>query len=349
MSIHKRRTRLILAIVAALLVSMAGKLPGIPGILGEVKAEPAKTEPVEDIYKNRMELLQRISQLTAIPWYELAAVDQYDRTLRKKSDTPAPAPLVGLRYTDPEWAGLVNPDAGDTNPLSILVFDGKGRDGNGNGTANRSEDEDLLRTFMEETLKHGEGIEGWHKELAKRYENPRALERIAQFSAIYLKFGRLDLNRYAFPLPISSSYSYRSTWGDRRGWGGRRIHEGTDLFAGYGVPVRSTCYGIIEQKGWNPFGGWRIGIRDLNNRYHYYAHLSGYAKGLQQGDIVEPGQTLGWVGSSGYGKPGTSGKFPPHLHFGLYKDNGHKDWAYDPYPSLKRWEREDRKRLNHKD
>ena len=28
----------------------------------------------------------------------------------------------------------------------------------------------------------------------------------------------------------------------------------------------------------------------------------------------------GGVGSSGYGPPGTSGKFPPHLHYGMYKD-----------------------------
>ena len=27
--------------------------------------------------------------------------------------------------------------------------------------------------------------------------------------------------------------------------------------AGHGVPVRSTCYGIVEVKGWNPYGGWR--------------------------------------------------------------------------------------------
>lgn len=98
----------------------------------------------------------------------------------------------------------------------------------------------------------------------------------------------------------------------------------------------------MEIKGWNPYGGWRIGIRDVNNIYHYYAHLSGYQKGIKENDIVKPGQTIGWVGSSGYGKPGTSGKFPPHLHFGLYRDNGLTEWSFDPYPSLRKWEREDR-------
>jgi murein DD-endopeptidase MepM/ murein hydrolase activator NlpD len=165
-----------------------------------------------------------------------------------------------------------------------------------------------------------------------------------QFAKIYAAFGTLDLHRHAFPLPIRADYSYRSTWGASRSWGGYRIHEGTDLFASYGVPVRSTCYGMIEEMGWNRYGGWRIGIRDLDNIYHYYAHLSGFNKKLHKGDIVKPGQVIGWVGSSGYGKPGTQGKFPPHLHFGLYRDNGVKEWSFDPYPHLKRWEREERQR-----
>ena len=63
---------------------------------------------------------------------------------------------------------------------------------------------------------------------------------------------------------------------------GSRIHEGTDIFANYGVPVHSTVYGIVEMKGWNKYGGWRIGIRDINNKYHYFAHLNGFAKVLSR-------------------------------------------------------------------
>ncbi|COF82235.1 Glycyl-glycine endopeptidase ALE-1 precursor [Streptococcus pneumoniae] len=108
------------------------------------------------------------------------------------------------------------------------------------------------------------------------------------------------------------------------------------------MPVRSTCYGIIETKGWNRLGGWRIGIRDLHNNYHYYAHLGGFSKEIQLGQIVEPGKVIGFVGSTGYGPPGTAGKFPPHLHFGMYKDNGYTEWAFDPYMHLSLWERKER-------
>src|SRR5690606_30054450 len=110
------------------------------------------------------------------------------------------------------------------------------------------------------------------------YQNPRSVLRIEQFAKLYAHFNQLDLFEHAFPVPLRSNYSYRSTWGAARSYGGYRIHEGTDIFAGYGVPVRSTCYGVIEVKGWNRFLRARVGIRDLNNVYHYYAHLSGFSK-----------------------------------------------------------------------
>nr|WP_307724706.1 hypothetical protein [Sporolactobacillus inulinus] len=34
--------------------------------------------------------------------------------------------------------------------------------------------------------------------------------------------------------------------------------------------MRATSYGIIELVGWNKYGGWRIGIRDLHGNYHYF-------------------------------------------------------------------------------
>jgi len=49
------------------------------------------------------------------------------------------------------------------------------------------------------------------------------------------------------------------------------------------------------------------------------------------------------VGSTGYGKEGTSGKFPPHLHYGIYKFNGRTEWAFNPYPALLQWEKEAKK------
>ncbi|MCL6456804.1 MAG: M23 family metallopeptidase [Gorillibacterium sp.] len=288
-------------------------------------------------YPDRRQIYGSLSILTGVPWYELAAADQYHRTLQivKKKTTPE----MSGRYSEAEWVGFLNPNPGDTNEVSIALFDGKGRDGSGDGIADRTQDLDVIYAYLQDLL-HTTGTKTWKDTLLKHFD-PRGVKRIEQFAKIYRTFDTIELNEHAFPLPLRSDYTFHGTWGASRGWGGHRIHEGTDIFAGYGVPARSTCYGIIEVKGWNNYGGWRIGIRDLNNVYHYYAHLSGYAKDLKEGDPVKPGQTIGWVGSSGYGKPGTSGKFPPHLHFGLYRDAGKNEWAFDPYPNLLRWEKEE--------
>ncbi len=310
----------------------------------------ADKQDAKRIYAERKDLFEKISTLTGIPWYYLAAIDQYERTLSIANSKKRPPRngLVGIYYPELEWVGLLNPDHEDKNPISIRFFGGKGQDGSGDGLADRNNDIDVIYTMVSHILKHGTTLDDFRIGLWEHYQNTRSVERIEQFAKIYAKFDTLDLNRHVFPVPLRSRYSYRGTWGASRSWGGYRIHEGTDIFAGYGVPVRSTCYGIIEVAGWNPFGGWRIGIRDINNIYHYYAHLSGFNKQHKKGSVVEPGQVIGWVGSSGYGKPGTQGKFPPHLHYGLYRDFGLADWSFDPYPNLKKWEREERRQLKAK-
>lgn len=305
-----------------------------------------------DVAAARMELYEQMSAATGIPWFRFAAIDQYERTIaKKKSGTEAPVKsrLTGIQIPAPVWAGPLNPDQADMSPDSIRFFGGMGHDGSGDGLADPDNDADLLYSMARHLLKYGNSASDFSIGIWEYYHNGRAAQRVGQFAKLYEHFGRLDLAGSAFPLPIGNSYSYRSTWGTGRSWGGARIHEGTDLFAPHGMPVRSTCFGIVETKGWNRYGGWRIGIRDIENRYHYYAHLSGYDKSIGRGDIVTPGQTVGWVGSSGYGSPGTQGKFPPHLHYGIYRDRGITEWAFDPYPLLKQWENQEyRARKNKK-
>ena len=329
--------------VCCTLAMLAGASAGI------VRAAPSAggEAPSLDIYAERRAMFERVSMLTGIPWHVLAAIDQYERTLTKArpKSRPQPKGLIAIYIPPARWAGELNPDEEETDPAVIRHFGGIGLDGNGDGRADRTDDEDILWTVAQQLLKSGTSEDDLAIGLWEYYHNSRAVQRVLQFSKLYAHFDRLDLDEHAFPLPVRADYSYRDTWGAARGWGGYRIHEGTDIFADYGVPVRSTCYGVVETKGWNRFGGWRIGIRDIDNVYHYFAHLSGYDKNLKPGDIVKPGQVIGWVGSSGYGKPGTSGKFPPHLHFGLYRDRGLVEWAFDPYPLLKKWEREDWQRI----
>lgn len=311
------------------------------GPAGSVKA--ADPRPTEE----RQQLYDSLSAVTGIPWYRLAALDQYEHTLTmaRPKTRQKTGRIVSIYVPEEKWSGPLNPDPEETDPAVIRWFGGIGWDGDGDGRAERTNDIDLLYSLARLLIPYGQSEDDFAVGLWEYYRNTRAVQRVNQFAKIYQAMDKLELNDHAFPLPIGTSYSYRSTWGTSRSWGGRRIHEGTDIFASYGVPVRSTCYGIVEVKGWNPYGGWRIGIRDLNNYYHYYAHLSGFNKSIKVGDVLKPGQVVGWVGSSGYGKPGTQGKFPPHLHYGIYRDRGLVEWSFDPYPLLKRWEADERKKI----
>lgn len=304
----------------------------------------AAEEPTrEQILEMRMDYYIKYSSLT-LPWYYLAAVDQYERNIQQvRNDIPERDGIVAIQFSDNYWTGILNPQKDDIDMTSIVLFEGNGADGNKDGYADRKNDDDVMYTMSEHLSEYGPSEKDFKRALKDYYQKDETVRQILTIAKIYEEFETINLDKNAFPLALQYNYSYRSTWGDRRGWGGRRMHEGTDLFASHGVPVKSTTYGMVETMGWNDYGGWRIGIRDMHNNYHYYAHLANYNKGIKEGDILEPGTVIGYVGSTGYGKKWTSGKFPPHLHYGIYKFNGRIEWAYDPFPSLKRWEQEERK------
>jgi murein DD-endopeptidase MepM/ murein hydrolase activator NlpD len=129
----------------------------------------------------------------------------------------------------------------------------------------------------------------------------------------------------ALPVPVEGVRASRiaNTWGASRS-GGRR-HEGTDIFAPRGTPVRSTTRGLVVRKGWNRLGGRVVSVIGPGGQRHYYAHLEQFA-GPGPGDWVEEGDLLGFVGNSG-NAAGT----PTHLHYGIYAASGE---ALNPHPLL---------------
>lgn len=295
----------------------------------------------KDPILNRMALYYSMETLTQVPWYYLAAIDQYEKNIHKKKASTGD---ISITFQPEQWSGSLNPTPYAAQHRTVIEwFNGIGKDGNGDHIADRTNDQDILYTMASWIAQYGISKQDVKIAVWNFYQRELSVQTIMNTAKVFQTYGTIDLNQHMFPVPLYTDHSYRNTWGDARGFGGRRIHEGTDIFAHYGVPVRATSYGVIEVKGWNKFGGWRVGIRDINNTYHYFAHLNGFKKDLEIGQVVKPGDIIGSVGSSGYGPPGTSGKFPPHLHYGMYKDNGYSEWSFDPYPYLKRWERETRK------
>lgn len=300
-----------------------------------LNANAVNAENEESVYDKRMALFKKTEALTQIPWYYFAAIDNYERNI-KSSDEPEQ--VISIGFASELWFGPGN-SSQITEETIIDTFDGEGKDGNGDGKADPANEEDVLYTMAMLILEYGPTEDDIKIALWNHYQRDLTVQTIMNTAKVFATFQDINLTDRDFPVSIQHNYSYRNTWGDRRGFGGLRIHEGTDIFANYGVPVQSTTYGVIEMMGWNLYGGWRIGIRDIFNIYHYYAHMSGYDDNIKLGQVVQPGDVLGSVGSTGYGPPGTSGKFPPHLHYGMYKDNGYSEWSFDPYPYLRKWER----------
>ena len=112
------------------------------------------------------------------------------------------------------------------------------------------------------------------------------------------------------------------------------IHEGTDVFAEPGTPVYAIAPGTVERVGWTFYSGWRVGIRDADGRYWFYAHLRSYPDDAWVGQPVSAGTVIGRVGNTGYGaRPGHRDEFPHHLHVGIQSADG--AWV-NPYPLLRR-------------
>ena len=146
-----------------------------------------------------------------------------------------------------------------------------------------------------------------------------------------------------FPVAESSSnsrlsVSFEDSWMFDRSYGGERGHEGTDIMPSVNesglFPIVSMTDGTIENKGWLELGGYRLGIRAPHGAYIYYAHLDSYAD-IQEGDTVSAGELLGFMGDTGYGtEEGTRGKFPVHLHVGIYLYENDQEISVNPYPAL---------------
>jgi len=123
-----------------------------------------------------------------------------------------------------------------------------------------------------------------------------------------------------------------NTFDDARGQG--RVHEALDIMAPRGTPVLAVADGAVEKLFTSDRGGLTIYQFEPTGRHaYYYAHLDRYAAGLEEGDTLEQGQVIGYVGSTG-----NASDDAPHLHFAIFVLGPEKRWwegtAINPYPIL---------------
>ena len=103
---------------------------------------------------------------------------------------------------------------------------------------------------------------------------------------------------WSWPAPgtVTSGFGYR--------WG--RLHAGIDVGAPSGAPISAAKGGVVSYAGWMGGYGSIIVLSHGDGMTTRYAHQS--ALGASVGQVVEAGQRIGSVGSTG----NSTG---PHLHF----------------------------------
>lgn len=90
-----------------------------------------------------------------------------------------------------------------------------------------------------------------------------------------------------------------------------RHHEGVDLAAPRGAPIRSITSGVVVYA--DPYGGYGnlVVVKHRNGMTSHYGHCDSF--NVRTGQKVQAGQILGFVGSTGR----VTG---PHLHLEIRKD-----------------------------
>lgn len=116
---------------------------------------------------------------------------------------------------------------------------------------------------------------------------------------------------------LTSGFGYRRSPFSRR-W---KFHSGIDISSSRGAPILATAPGVVTFSGYNQGYGRMIEIDHGHGIKTRYAHNTAHY--VREGDVVERGQRIATVGSTGR----TTG---PHLHFELLID----DQPVDPLDYL---------------
>lgn len=113
-----------------------------------------------------------------------------------------------------------------------------------------------------------------------------------------------------FYWPIPGYYRISSDYGVTRViYGVTDVHRGLDIPAPAGTPIYATAAGVVSTTAHWSYGTC-VKISHSSSHVTVYGHMSSRAAGITDGVVVEKGQLIGYVGSTG----NSTGN---HLHFEL--------------------------------
>ena len=101
-------------------------------------------------------------------------------------------------------------------------------------------------------------------------------------------------------------------------WKSSMPHRGIDYAAPTGTKVRAAGDGRVETMGRTPANGLYIVLQHGQRYQTKYLHLSRFSRDLRTGKTVRQGQTIGYVGATGWATG-------PHLHYEFLVDGVHKN------------------------
>lgn len=113
-----------------------------------------------------------------------------------------------------------------------------------------------------------------------------------------------DKLKIVFFAPISGNVS--------QSFNSENKHFAIDVVAKVGTPVKAAADGTVIFSEWTTETGYVIILKHANNFISVYKHNGTLLK--QQGDLVQSGEAIASIGSSGELTTG------PHLHFELWSD-----------------------------
>ncbi|MET1037655.1 MAG: M23 family metallopeptidase [Aeromicrobium sp.] len=182
----------------------------------------------------------------------------------------------------------------------------------GAAAAAQAEDEAIYREREQETARLAAELKRIADEELRRAKEAaaRAAERAARGQKPVAEDNPTGDSGGTLNRPVSGPIT--SPYGMRRHpiTGVYKLHDGTDFGVGCGTPIKAAASGTIIQQYFNSAYGNRVilnnGVKRGVSVVTTYNHLSRFA--VRAGAKVQRGQTIGYVGSTGY----STGC---HLHF----------------------------------
>jgi murein DD-endopeptidase MepM/ murein hydrolase activator NlpD len=141
-----------------------------------------------------------------------------------------------------------------------------------------------------------------------------------------------DFSFHDHVFPVDGPHRYGDRFGEPRSGG--RVHEGQDLPARCGTPLRAARGGRLQARGYSDalYGHWALIDGRATDHDHFYAHLVAPTP-LRDHARVRTGERIGSVGKTGNARSEFC-----QLHFELWPEGYRHDRPRDPLASLRRWD-----------